>query len=122
MTWAQPECLGWLRWRSGRRGGSGARLRARKKCDGSKKKVLRRDNADHIFRESAGQPTQTTSNEDNMSTKTYSHMIVRKISGLVAGRFCSEAAAMKALRAKDSARDPLELRSYSAAYFAQMGR
>lgn len=93
----------------------------RKKCDGSKK-VLRRDNVGHIFRESAGQPTQTTSNEDNMSTKTYSHMIVRKISGLVAGRFCSEAAAMKALRAKDSARDPLELRSYSAAYFAQMGR
>lgn len=33
------------------------------------KKVLRRDNVERMFRESAGQPTQTTSNEDNMITK-----------------------------------------------------
>lgn len=57
-----------------------------------------------------------------MNKKTYSHMLVCKISGIVASRHSSERAAIKALRAKDSARDPLELREYSEGYFAKMGR
>lgn len=57
-----------------------------------------------------------------MSKKTYSHMLVCKISGIVASRHSSERTAIKALRAKDSARDPLELREYSEGYFAKMCR
>ena len=57
-----------------------------------------------------------------MGTTIYSHMLVSKINGLVFGRYKNENAAMKALRKNDSGRDPLELREYSASYFAQMGR
>jgi hypothetical protein len=64
-------------------------------------------------------PKQPT-NEDNMSKINYSHMLVRKISGIPVSRHCSEGAAINALRRKDSRRDPLELREYSAEYYAKM--
>ena len=82
--------------------------------------------SDVCYRSRDGHPGEISptgrNNEDNMSKKTYSHMLVCKISGIVASRHSSERAAIKALRAKDSARDPLELREYSEGYFAKMGR
>lgn len=56
-----------------------------------------------------------------MSTKkTYSRMLVCKISGIAISRHSSEENALRALRKKDSARDPLELRDYSEFYWARM--
>ena len=55
-----------------------------------------------------------------MSKINYSHMLVRKINGMVSSRHTSEASAIKAMRSKDSAHDPLEMREYSAEYYAKM--
>lgn len=56
-----------------------------------------------------------------MSTKkTYSSMLVCKISGIAISRHSSEENALRALRKKDSARDPLELRDYSEFYWVRM--
>lgn len=68
---------------------------------------------------SGGHPgSQTTNIEDEM--KTYSHMLVRKISGIAIGRYLSEKSALRIFRKKNSDRDPLEVREYSEFYWKQM--
>ena len=67
---------------------------------------------------SGATPDATNNNEDKM--KTYSHMLVRKISGIAIGRYLSEKSALRVLRKKNSDRDSLEIREYSEFYWKQM--
>lgn len=55
-----------------------------------------------------------------MSNATFNFMLVRKISGIPAGRYARESTALSALRKKQSGSDPIELREYSEAYYNSM--
>lgn len=55
-----------------------------------------------------------------MSNATFKFMLVRKISGIPAGRYAHESTALSVLRKKTSDRDPIELREYSEAYYNSM--
>lgn len=52
--------------------------------------------------------------------KTYNVMLVRTISGIPVSRHCTAVGAIRTLRRKDSARDPIEMRDYSEKYWNEM--
>ena len=52
--------------------------------------------------------------------RTYTHMIVSKITGIVSSRHSSYELALKAFKKENSGRSPLEIRNYSEAVYKEM--